>query len=78
MATTKPKILVDAYGSRYYPEAVLCSILGISPTKLRELVRSGVIPPGVPRSGGKLYWDEATVSALERQSKASPVFPYSY
>jgi hypothetical protein len=29
----------------------------------------------VPRSGGKLYWDEATVSALERRARASPVFP---
>ena len=69
---------MDAFGSRYYPEAVLCSILGVSPAKLRELVRSSVIPPGVPRAGGKLYWDEATVSALERQAKSSPVFSYSY
>jgi hypothetical protein len=63
-------VLTDAFGSRYYTEALLASAIGVSVKELNGLIAAGYIPPPVIMFGQKRVWAEHVVSALVRQSKA--------
>jgi hypothetical protein len=62
-------VIADATGRRYYTRQALAALLGVSPKRIDELVRAGLlVPPQVLFS--QKVWAESALDQIQRAARA--------